>query len=190
MTYRHGPRPRVHLSNGRQRIVHTVTDPKGSAEAEETAHTATYCGQTYASLPGKHQHFVYHFDQLSKLLKDDSGCEVCLECMVSENLRSDLGGNPNTKVEWHEWDREYGGGVSGHGVNFHHPRRDSPVAWVKGFEWLHADPDRIIVWCIKPDGVCTAEYISAMKRVVEAHLLAKQVPRLFIGNDVTAWVNG
>ena len=190
MTYRHGPRPLVHLTNGRQGTVNGVTYPVGSTREKETKDTLTYCGKTYASSSSEHHHFVYHFDQLPTLLEVNSGCEVCTECMMSANLRIDRGGNPNTKVEWHEWDGEHGGGVAGHGVNFYHPGRDSPVAWVRGFEWLHLDPDEITVWCVKPDDLCTPEYVSAMKKVVEAHLLAKQVPRLVIGNDVTAWVNG
>ena len=62
------------------------------------------------------------------------------------------------EVEWREVDGEHRG-TTGGGVDFFHPGRRLPVAWVHDFEWLHGHPKVIEVWCVKPDDICSLEYL-------------------------------
>ena len=185
---------RVHFTNARHQIVHRVRDAKHPDKVHEVEYDLTYCGQTYAYFSGEYEDCVYCFSILTTKLLDAADVSNCPECMASEYLRMDLldyeRPHELTKIEWHEWYGERDGGVSGHGVNYYHPQRGSPVAWVKGFEWLHCNPDKIIVWCIKPDDICTLEYLSEMKRTIEAHLVNKKVPKGAIGENLFADVNG
>lgn len=76
-------------------------------------------------------------------------------------------------VVWREWGSVPITGNFGHGVHFHDrqkPRMDSLVAWVEGYEWLHGNPDSVVIYCIAPDAITTQPVLRAMKAAITRRL--------------------
>lgn len=97
------------------------------------------------------------------------------------------------KVIWQEWTVVPNPRRFGHGVYFHDKKRredNDLIAFVDGYQWLHENPEEVVVCCIKPDEETTVRTMNAMKKRVELLLLAKKVPHGMITNRVEAIVNG
>lgn len=80
---------------------------------------------------------------------------------------------------WREWTTIPSEKHFGHGVHYHDIRkqnRNSLVAWLEGYEWLHGNPGTVTVWCISPDGITTKDDLDEMKQRVESCIHKKDVP--------------
>jgi len=96
------------------------------------------------------------------------------------------------KIVWQEWSDVPDPSSFGHGVPFFDRERvrdHDLVGFVEGYTWLHENPDKVVVQCIKPDAVTTPRTLNAMKKKVESLLLAKKVPCGMITHRIEAVPN-
>ena len=72
------------------------------------------------------------------------------------------------KINWTATDKMPTSGAIGHGIEFlADPPSRKIIACIKGFEWLHGQPEEVTVLIKKPDAVHSTEFLSEMKQHVE-----------------------
>jgi len=96
------------------------------------------------------------------------------------------------KLIWKQWQTIPSISSFGHGVHFHDMRKarqTSLVAWVQGYQWLHGNPEEVVIWVIPSDSVSTESFLSDMKEIVGSFIRHKKVPFGNIGRNLEAFPN-
>ena len=98
----------------------------------------------------------------------------------------------NMRIVWKEWDVAPYDCPFGHGLQFHDrrkPRGASVVAWLEGFEWYHADPETVVIWCIPPDAITTTSVLTSAKKAIEEIVQGRQIPAGDVTPRIRGWAN-
>jgi len=80
----------------------------------------------------------------------------------------------------------------GHGVEFHtdpSPQRDTLVALLDGYEWLHGKPKVVPIVIRKADNKYSASFLMAVQKQIEDRLEAGKLKHGRLGNHLYAWFN-
>ena len=100
---------------------------------------------------------------------------------------------PKVDVKWITWKTPPTNDF-GHGVVFYDVgidgRRDSLVAFLDGFAWLHGLSNEAVIYCIRPNRITTAKVLRAMSVRIEDLLERKTVPNDRITARIKAVVHG
>lgn len=82
---------RIHLTNGKQKVVIHLRHEDAPSRREKTTYDITYCGHHFGNFPGRFEHSVYNYTALeSGGLLPDHAKQLCPQCMASEELGFDL----------------------------------------------------------------------------------------------------
>jgi hypothetical protein len=81
-------------------------------------------------------------------------------------------------IIWKEWQTVPETWSFGHGVAFHdlnRPREASLIAWIKGYVWLHDNPETVEIFCIAADSITTVSILERMKEAIAEYVRKKDI---------------
>lgn len=96
------------------------------------------------------------------------------------------------KFIWQEWDPASAPRACGHGSLYVDGRKRgsaSLVGWLKGYDWLHGNPQTVVILCARPDSITARGDLDAMRVAVESHIVGKKVPSGAITPHIFAIAN-
>ena len=93
-------------------------------------------------------------------------------------------------IHWKEWEQIPEG--FGHGVEFHtdsSPRKETLIAFLDGYDWLHGKPKSVPICIRKADLQYSPRFLRKVKTRIEIALKSGTLKDGYLGEHLYAWFN-